>query len=155
FLYFTDHEPGLGRLVTEGRRKEFASFAAFQDPARREQIPDPQAETTFLRSRLNFAERQTNAGIYRLHRELLALRRTDPVFRNADRQALVAEAIGDRCVVLRRWTGDEPAQRRVVVANFGTALDRSVSDTPSLGWLADGHWRILLSTSSRRFNGAY
>ena len=25
FLYFTDHEPRLGRLVTEGRRREFKS----------------------------------------------------------------------------------------------------------------------------------
>ena len=29
FLYFTDHNEELGRLVTEGRRKEFAGFAAF------------------------------------------------------------------------------------------------------------------------------
>ena len=29
FQYFTDHEPELGRLVTEGRRREFARFEAF------------------------------------------------------------------------------------------------------------------------------
>ena len=28
FQYFTDHNPELGRLVTEGRRKEFAGFAS-------------------------------------------------------------------------------------------------------------------------------
>ena len=52
FQYFTDLEPGLGRQVTDGRRREFADFPAFADPAAREQIPDPQAETTFLSSRL-------------------------------------------------------------------------------------------------------
>ncbi len=31
FLYFTDHNEELGRLVTEGRRKEFKGFAAFAD----------------------------------------------------------------------------------------------------------------------------
>ncbi len=39
FLYFTDHEdPGLGRAVSEGRRREFASFG--WDPS---EVPDPQA----------------------------------------------------------------------------------------------------------------
>src|SRR5207302_1405895 len=50
FQFFTDHNPELGRLVTEGRRTEFKSFSAFSDPKTRERIPDPQAESTFLRS---------------------------------------------------------------------------------------------------------
>ena len=43
FLFFCDFEPELAKLVTEGRRNEFASFAAFSDPARRDRIPDPSA----------------------------------------------------------------------------------------------------------------
>ena len=35
FLYFTDHHDQLGKGVTEGRRKEFAEFSDFQDPAKR------------------------------------------------------------------------------------------------------------------------
>ncbi|HEU0166306.1 MAG TPA: malto-oligosyltrehalose trehalohydrolase, partial [Chloroflexota bacterium] len=46
FQYFTDHEPELGRNVTEGRRKEFRHFAAFSAPGAAERIPDPQAEGT-------------------------------------------------------------------------------------------------------------
>ena len=52
FLYFTDHHEELGRLVTEGRRKEFASFARFAGDA----VPDPQALETFARSRLDWSE---------------------------------------------------------------------------------------------------
>ena len=47
FLFFTDHNAELAPLVTAGRRREFAKFAAFQDPAKRERIPDPNAEGTF------------------------------------------------------------------------------------------------------------
>jgi len=50
FLYFTDFHDELGRLVTEGRRKEFAHFAAFSNPETREKIPDPNAATTFAAS---------------------------------------------------------------------------------------------------------
>ena len=58
FLYFTDHDPELGRLVSEGRRREFAGFPEFSDPSARERIPDPQAEATFAASRLNWHERE-------------------------------------------------------------------------------------------------
>ncbi len=47
FLFFTDHNEDLAKLVREGRRREFAHFAAFQDEARRSQIPDPNAASTF------------------------------------------------------------------------------------------------------------
>ena len=50
FLFFTDHNDELAKLVREGRRKEFAHFAAFQDEARRAQIPDPNAASTFQAS---------------------------------------------------------------------------------------------------------
>jgi maltooligosyltrehalose trehalohydrolase len=47
FLFFTDHHDELRQMVTEGRRKEFAHFAAFSDPATRDSIPDPNAPETF------------------------------------------------------------------------------------------------------------
>jgi maltooligosyltrehalose trehalohydrolase len=77
FLYFTDHEPELGRLVTEGRRREFNAFPEFADEASRSLIPDPQAASTFDASRLNWheASREPHAGVRRLHQALLALRR--------------------------------------------------------------------------------
>jgi len=80
FLYFTDHNEDLGRLVTAGRRREFGRFAAFADPGVREQIPDPQARETFEASRLAWAEREAgaHAATWRLHQRLLALRRDEP-----------------------------------------------------------------------------
>lgn len=118
FLYFTDHHEELGRLVTEGRRQEFASFAAFRDPKRRARIPDPQAESTFLRSKLDPRERAANAHIERLHRDLLALRRDDPVLSVADRAALRATAPSADVVVVQRWQG---AAQRLLLVNFGAA----------------------------------
>ena len=47
FLFFTSHNDDLARLVDEGRRREFKSFAAFQDEARRALIPAPNAQSTF------------------------------------------------------------------------------------------------------------
>lgn len=52
FLFFTDYTGELADTVREGRRREFAKFPAFSDPARREQIPDPNHVGTFEASSL-------------------------------------------------------------------------------------------------------
>jgi len=73
FQYFTDHtDPELGRAIADGRRREFAAFG--WDPAR---IPDPQAEATFTRSVLDWAEpaREPHAAMLDWYRTLIALRR--------------------------------------------------------------------------------
>lgn len=68
FLFFCDFNPELNKLVTAGRRKEFARFPQFSDPALREQIPDPCAAATFEASRLNWEEHHSP-----LHQEWLSL----------------------------------------------------------------------------------
>jgi maltooligosyltrehalose trehalohydrolase len=77
FQFFTDHADELGRKVTRGRRKEFQSFRAFADPKSRRAIPDPQAPETFLRSRLQWDELDSDscASTLGLYRRVLALRR--------------------------------------------------------------------------------
>ncbi|MGJ7542260.1 malto-oligosyltrehalose trehalohydrolase [Variovorax sp. LT1R16] len=77
FLYFCDFGPELAAAVSEGRRAEFGGFAAFKDEAARARIPDPNAESSFLASKLKWEERETGAHAELLAhvRELLALRR--------------------------------------------------------------------------------
>jgi maltooligosyltrehalose trehalohydrolase len=73
FLYFTNHQDAeLGRLVTEGRRREFAAFSAHS-----EDVPDPQALETFERSKLVWNEhnREPHAEMLDWHRRLIRLRR--------------------------------------------------------------------------------
>jgi maltooligosyltrehalose trehalohydrolase len=77
FRYFTDHTAELGTQIVEGRRREFARFADFRDPDRREQIPSPQEPATFEACKLRWDERSTgpHGGIVHLYRRLLELRR--------------------------------------------------------------------------------
>jgi maltooligosyltrehalose trehalohydrolase len=118
FLFFTDHEPEVGATVREGRHNEFGTFAAFADPRVRDRIPDPQAEATFLASRLRWDERDTPEArrVLALHRELLHLRRRDPVLQAATREQLTARAFGDLVLVrLASFEGDP----RWVLSNLG------------------------------------
>ena len=69
FQFFTDHiDPEIERATREGRKEEFAAFSSFTS----EDIPDPQAVDTFLRSKLSPREPDP------LYAELLELRRTLP-----------------------------------------------------------------------------
>ncbi|MBV8915176.1 MAG: malto-oligosyltrehalose trehalohydrolase, partial [Acetobacteraceae bacterium] len=71
FLFFTDHNRDLAEAVREGRRAEFKRFSAFQDPAKRARIPDPNAPSTFAAS----IPEQSDPSHFDFVRRLLALRR--------------------------------------------------------------------------------
>jgi maltooligosyltrehalose trehalohydrolase len=77
FLFFCDFGPELAQSVSNGRRHEFKRFAAFTSEAAVARIPDPNAESSFSASKLNWQERHAAPHRERLDfiRELLALRR--------------------------------------------------------------------------------
>ena len=76
FLYFSGHpDPELGRAVSEGRKQEFSAFGWNPD-----EVPDPQAVQTFIRSKLDWRElmRQPHSELLNWHRDLIRLRRQTP-----------------------------------------------------------------------------
>jgi maltooligosyltrehalose trehalohydrolase len=144
--------------VTEGRRAEFSTFEAFADARARTRIPDPQARSTFEASRLDWTERarEPHAGIERLYRALLRLRRDAPAHR-CEAAALGADAVGlvrtsdsgDALLLLARlrgegeiavdaWTAIDPRRRwRVVV----TTEDDTFVESPQMADIdLDGRW---------------
>jgi malto-oligosyltrehalose trehalohydrolase len=54
FPFFCDFSGELSEAVRDGRRAECAKFPEFQDPEKRETIPDPVAEQTFLSAKLDW-----------------------------------------------------------------------------------------------------
>jgi len=72
FLFFTDFHGDLARAVREGRAREFAGHAGHEG----ESVPDPNAEQTFIASRLDWHKPETPEGQawMALTRQLLTLR---------------------------------------------------------------------------------
>src|SRR3546814_7439852 len=81
FTFSTDFHGELAAAVREGRRQEFRKFSVFGDAAMRKRIPDPNAESTFLAARLDWARLDSPEGRsrHRLLRRLLAIRRAEIV----------------------------------------------------------------------------
>jgi len=147
FLYFTDHHAELGRLVTEGRRREFERFAAFSAPDARERIPDPQAPSTFEASRLRWAEmeQEPHAGMVRLHRALLALRRREPALGAARMGPVVVEALEDMLVMVRESADTTMA---IVVSLLGAGTCDLASAKAVGAATARGPWQVILTSES-------
>jgi maltooligosyltrehalose trehalohydrolase len=144
FLYFTDLEPDLGTRVTAGRREEFKDFPEFSDPARRAQIPDPQAPETFDASRLQWAERteSVHASSLALYTALLHLRRSHPAFKASESAAGDAVAAGPYALVVRREAGAERFYVVVRLRESGSVIVEGMTGA-SL--------ELVLSTEDPRF----
>jgi maltooligosyltrehalose trehalohydrolase len=104
FLFFTDHPPELGKLVTEGRRREFRHFEQFAATDQCNDIPDPQGEETFARCRLRWPELTTepHASMFRLYQALLNVRRTESAIRYAEAKTFLACALSETTLLMRQ-----------------------------------------------------
>jgi maltooligosyltrehalose trehalohydrolase len=105
FFFFTDHHGALADAVREGRRREFAKFPDFVDPARREEIPDPNDVGTFERSVPHPADEGGKARSD-LYCRLLGLRATEIVPRLLGSRSAGASAVGPAAVIARWEMGD-------------------------------------------------
>lgn len=76
FQFFTSHGRDLGAAITEGRRAEFASHGWEELYGSGLEVPDPQAESTFLDSKLAWSELADpeHAAVLDGYRSLIALR---------------------------------------------------------------------------------
>jgi malto-oligosyltrehalose trehalohydrolase len=105
FLFFTDHNADLAKAVREGRRREFAEFFRFTDPARVAKLPDPNRTETFESSKP--AASQTCAEEReQFYRRLLSLRRQVIMPRLSGARALAVSVIGPAAVLARWRMGD-------------------------------------------------
>jgi maltooligosyltrehalose trehalohydrolase len=147
FQFFTDLEPGLGRLVTDGRRHEFRDFPDFAAAEARIRIPDPQADATFEASRLRWDEhdRDGHARTLALYRELLALRAREAALHASRALFQEAAALDEDTVFLRRVSEDACFHVVVRLRGAGTV------DMPSDGFAIDLRRDAVLTTEETRF----
>jgi maltooligosyltrehalose trehalohydrolase len=137
FSFFTDHHGELADAVREGRRREFAKFPDFADPARRQEIPDPNGVATFEGS---VPRPCSDRGTARaeLYRRLLRVRSAEIVPRLAGSRSAGAFAVGPGAVVARWRLGDDALL--TLACNLG-AQEAPLTEPP-LGQLlfeSDGH----------------
>lgn len=151
FLFFTDHNPELGKLIVEGRREEFKHFAAFSEPEALARIPNPQKPSSYDASKLVWDERQRgpHAGALELYKTCLALRASDAAFRPIGRDSWLVEELAIGIGSLRLWT--ETSEWMVLfdlIGGHGGSLCEDAIFQPE-----SGSWTMVFSSNETRFGG--
>lgn len=150
FHYFADHHDELRPLIREGRRKFLSQFRSIASPGTADLLPDPADPATFARSKINLAERERHAGAYRLHADLLRLRREDPTLRAPAR--LDGAVLGPEAFVLRSFSAD--GHDRLLLVNLGRELYLQPAPEPLLAPLEGQGWSLLWSSEDPEYGGA-
>ncbi len=151
FLYFADHQAGLSPEVREGRRRFLAQFPSLATREMQAALADPGDIDTFRRSALDLGERRRHTSSYALHRDLLKLRRTDPVLGRRPCRVDGA-ALTDDAWMLRFFS--QSGADRLLIVNLGRDLLLGSAPEP-LSAPVDGRgWRLLWSSEALRYGGA-
>jgi maltooligosyltrehalose trehalohydrolase len=153
FLYFAQHEHELNALIRGGRTdflRQFPNISAEEGCAL---LAAPDARDTFERCRLDHKEREHGAHrqVLELHRDLLRVRREDPVFSAQDSQRLHGAVLGAEALCLRYFgaEGDD----RLVVLNLGPSLPLLPAAEPLLAPPEGRRWRLLWHSEHPRYGG--
>jgi maltooligosyltrehalose trehalohydrolase len=135
FLYFVSHgDPDLVEAVRQGRRREFSAFAWQGEP------PDPQAEETFLRSKLNWDLKKAghHQVLWKWYQALIQLRKTQPALQHLERDGVEVELFSGAGLALHRRHG---SQSLLALFNFSPNQAVTYAHWPGGTWekLLDSH----------------
>ncbi len=154
FFYFASHQPELAKLIRAGRAEFMSQFRSLDRPDLFAWLPDPGDLATFERCKLDFAERQKHAHDYRLHKDLLRLRREDSAFRPRDTRWVDGAVLGPHAFVLRYFEGTPDGTKdRLLLANFGRDLYLDQAPEPLLAPPEGCGWNLLWSSEAPDYGG--
>ena len=142
FQYFTSHsETALIEAVRKGRREEFNAFDWEGE------CPDPQAEITFLKSKINhdLCTEGQHKILFSFYKELIRLRKKIPALTclsKDDMEVLYYEK--SSTIFFRRWVNSNEA---IIVFNFGNVMSLV---TPPID---RGQWNKILDSADKKWLG--
>jgi maltooligosyltrehalose trehalohydrolase len=142
FQYFVSHsDPELIEAVKRGRREEFAAFQWSGE------IPDPQDEIIFLRSKINLDLRHEgkNRTLLQFYEALIKLRKELYPCSSLDKKGTWIKEFGREKAILIRW---EYGQYRVIgLFNFN---DKPIKIDIAI---ETGDWEKIFSSASEEWGG--
>jgi maltooligosyltrehalose trehalohydrolase len=151
FLFFADHGEELAPKVRAGRREFLAQWRTLAQPEWDTCFAEPADPATFERCKLDDRERDAHGPAWRLHRDLLRVRREDEVLSRQAERGLDGAVLGTDAFVLRAF--GEGGLDRLILVNFGRDLHLDPAPEPLLAPPEGREWRVLWSSEDRAYGG--
>ena len=152
FLYFGDLSPEISRQVHDGRIELLKQFTNIDSPEIIDTIDKPYELETFEQSRLDLGERERHGKVYALYRDLIRLRREDPVFSKGYTCHIEGAVLGTSGFLLRYFLGDH--QQRLLLINLGRELHLAPVPEPMLAPPLGCDWEIVWTSEKLEFGGS-
>ena len=153
FFYFADHKEEIAQLVAQGRADFLAQFRALATPEMQARLPDPGDPQTFTASKLDMNDRHQHQEEYALHRDLLSLRRNDPVFQASQQSNRIDGAVLSQDAWVIRFFGENPGDDRLLLVNLSRDLHLVPAPEPLLAPPKDCVWAALWFSDDPRYGG--
>ena len=155
FTYFADLDGDLAAAVRKGRLEFLSQFPELQQPNVRDLIPRPDDRAAFERCGLQRDARGGDKTLPEqaraLHRDLIEMRRTDPVLSRLGTADVTIEssAPGSRVLLIRYLSalGD-----RLVITNFGDD-HRAMMNDPLFAAPPDRPWKLTWTSDDPAYGG--
>jgi maltooligosyltrehalose trehalohydrolase len=152
FLFFTDvGDHSMKQSIKEGRFKFLAQFPSLADKETQKNFLAPDDPDAFVRSKLDFGERQTHRPFYDLHGDLIKLRQGDTRFRLQERGAIDGAVLGLGSFVLRYLSREN--DDRLLLVNFGKRQLLQPAPEPLLAPPLGFEWATLWTSEAPRYGG--
>jgi maltooligosyltrehalose trehalohydrolase len=151
FAFFADPCAELQGSMRAGRRAFLRQFAHYATADAQAAVPDPCTASAFFRSKLDHAERERHPHVYALYRDLLHLRRSDPVIAAQRRDRLDGAVLAAHAFVLRFF--DPVHGDRLLTVNLGADLELVSAPEPLLAPPTGMRWIMVWSSEHLRYGG--
>ncbi|HYF00422.1 MAG TPA: DUF3459 domain-containing protein, partial [Planctomycetota bacterium] len=124
-------------------------FPSIRDP--RLGLDPPGDPATFRRCILDWSERERHGEVLALHRDLLRLRREDPVFRAQDGTRLDGALLSPHAFLVRFF--GEAGDDRLLLVNLGPDLELGPVPEPLFAPPAGTRWALRWSSEWPQYGG--
>jgi maltooligosyltrehalose trehalohydrolase len=152
FLFFADHRRELALAVQRGRADFLAQFSSLASAEAKARLPPPHAESTFEQSKLRWRDDETQTSSYRLHRDLIRIRRTRMAFRQQIINGVDGAVLAPEAFALRYVTKDE-VDARLLLINLGPDVHAPSLAEPLLAPPDGYRWSLEWSSDHPDYGG--
>ncbi len=152
FFYFADHKEELSELIYNGRTEFMSQFRSIATPEMIAWLPVPNDIQTFIQCKLNIEDKNNNKAIFDLHKDLIKIKKDDPVI-NLQQNDLIDGAVLNESAFVIRYFGNNNDDR-ILLVNLGIDLHLNPAPEPLLSPVTDKGWQILWSSEDIKYGGS-